>query len=113
MRRYPKASHKPGVMNKLEQDFAGLLQLSLRAGEIERWDFEPEKLRLADRTFYTPDFRVLDKDMTVIFYETKGFIRDDAAVKIKVAAEMHPYRFIMVHKDKQGWKYETIGREKQ
>jgi hypothetical protein len=38
----------------------------------------------------------------VEMHEVKGFWRDDALVKIKVAAAMHPYRFIAVQ-----WKSGT------
>ena len=50
----------------------------------------PVTLRLANGLTYTPDFMVtlpLPAGGAVItFYEVKGFMRDDAAVKLKVAA---------------------------
>jgi hypothetical protein len=95
-------------MNKTEAEFAALLETFRLAGEFERWDFEPEKLRLADRTFYTPDFRAIKPNGEIVFYEVKGFMRDDAAVKIKVAADIHPYRFILVKKIKGGWSYNEV-----
>ena len=73
-----------GVMNKTEQRYAFHLAGLRQAGQIARYDFEPVKLRLADRTFYTPDFRVIIPDGTIEFHEVKGFWRDDARVKIKV-----------------------------
>lgn len=89
---------RDGSMNKLESAFSIVLEARKRAGQIARWDFQPEKLRLANRTFYEPDFRVVQNDGEIVFYETKGFMEDDAAVKLKVAAEMHPYRFVLVKK---------------
>jgi hypothetical protein len=83
-------------MNKTEADYASHLELQKRAGVISEWAFQPEKLRLADRTFYEPDFRVIASDGTVEWHEVKGHWEDDARVKIKVAAELHPYRFIAV-----------------
>jgi len=56
-------------MNKLESAFSGWLEHERLAGCILRWDFEPEKLRLADRTYYTPDFRVVNHDGQIIMYE--------------------------------------------
>lgn len=94
--RYPRASKGPDGMNKTERDFSEILEIRRRAGIIDRWDFEPEKFRLADKTFYTPDFRVIMADMTVVYYEVKGFWEDDARVKIKVAAELHPFPFVAV-----------------
>ena len=101
---------EPGKMNGTEKVYADALELRLRAGEILRYDFEPEKLRLAKGTFYDPDFRVIMADGTMEFHEVKGgFIRDDAMVKIKVAAALHPYVFRMIKITKKGWVEEIIG----
>jgi hypothetical protein len=91
-----RQSHKPGEMNRTELKYSEYLTFLLRSGEILDWSFESEKLRLADRTFYTPDFMVMNKDKEIEFHEVKGFMRDDANVKIKVAAELHPYRFKLI-----------------
>ena len=94
-------------MNKTDRAYAQWLEVMRQAGAILRWDYEPEKLRLADLTYYTPDFRVIYPDGTVEFHEVKGFVRDDAMVKIKVAAEQHPYKFVMVRRVKGG-RWEVI-----
>lgn len=103
-------------MNKTERSYANHLELRRRAGEILRWDFEPEKLRLADRTFITVDFRVILPDGTVEFHDTKGskgagyFVREDAAIKLKLAAALHPYRFFVAWYLKgRGWQTKRIG----
>lgn len=101
--------YKPFVsMNQTESAYGFYLEALKRDGKIVRYDFEPVKLRLADATYYTPDFRVVAQDGTIEFHEVKGFWRDDARVKIKVAAEMHPYRFLAVKKTKSGWEHEEI-----
>jgi len=45
-------------------------------------------------------------------HEVKGFWQDDARVKIKVAADMYPFRFIAVKprakKDGGGWQTEAF-----
>jgi hypothetical protein len=77
-------------------------------GEIQAYRFEPIKLRLADRTFYTPDFMVI-RDDQIEFHEVKGFWEDDARVKIKVAAEMFPeFLFVAVMYKKREWTRETF-----
>lgn len=96
-------------MNKTEAAYAAILEARRLAGEIHRWDFEPVKLRLADRTYYTPDFRVILANMEVEYHEVKGFWRDDARVKLKVAAEQHPYRFVAVRLVHGQWQTEAIG----
>jgi hypothetical protein len=65
-------------------------------GEVLHYDYEPERLRLADNTYYVPDFRVLMADGTIEFHEVKAckasdafLCEDDARVKFKVAAEQH------------------------
>ena len=103
-----KATLRALAMNRTEQAWSKELSLRQTAGEIIRLDFEPEKLRLADNTFYTPDFRVVMADGTIEFHEVKGsnyqgyYCRDDAKVKIKVAAEQHPYKFMIVWKTRNG-----------
>lgn len=97
-------------MNKTESDYAMHLEILRAAGQVKRWDFEPAKLRLADKTWYTPDFRVVMSDDTIEFHEVKGFWRDDARVKIKIAAEHHPYRFVAVKRNGAGWQYEQISK---
>jgi hypothetical protein len=99
-----KATAVPRVMNKTEAAYASYLEGMRVAGHIIRWDYEPEKLRLADLTYYTPDFRVVYPDGAIEFHEVKGFVRDDAMVKLKVAAETHPYRFVMIKRLKGQWE---------
>lgn len=54
-------------------------------------------LRLANGLRYTPDVFVKCKDGNIDFYEVKGFMRDDAAAKIKFAAYAFPFwRFYLV-----------------
>src|SRR3972149_1959714 len=99
---------KAGAMNKTEAAYGQHLELLKRAGEVLWYRFEGLKLRLADNTFYTPDFAVLAKDFVMECQEVKGHWHDDARVKIKVAAAMYPFRFMAVQavaaKNGGGWK---------
>ena len=85
-------------MNRTEAEYGKLLALRREAGEVAWFLFEGVKLRLADNTFYTPDFAVMLKDGTLEMHDVKGFWEDDARVKIKVAADRFPFRFIAVKK---------------
>lgn len=107
-RAMARPRHVPGSMNKLERQFAAELAMRHVAGDIENWRFEAIKLRLAEKTFYTPDFSVVAKGGFVYLYEVKGHWEDDARVKVKVAAEMFPeFHFVGVTFDKRaGWQYE-------
>lgn len=103
---------KTGQLNKTETEYGRLLEMRKHAGEILWYRFDGMKLRLADNTFYTPDFAVMLADGTLECHEVKGHWMDDARVKIKVAAEMYPFRFIAVKakakKDGGGWSTEDF-----
>jgi hypothetical protein len=104
---------RDGSMGKLEKRYvAEVLDPQKLSGEVLEWAFEPENLRLADRTFYVPDFRVVKNDGTIEFHEVKGMWEAKARVKIKVAAELHPYRFVAVmvkrKRDGGGWSVEEF-----
>ncbi len=87
---------KTGERNKSEAAYESYLTGMLYLGEVMWFRFEGVKLRLADNTFYTPDFAVMRADGQLEMHEVKGFWEDDARVKIKVAAEQYPFRFIAV-----------------
>lgn len=103
---------KTGQANKTEQAYGDLLEARKIAGEVAWYRFEGVKLRLADNTFYTPDYAVMLTDGTLEMHEVKGFWQDDARVKIKVAAEMYPFRFVAVRvvakKNGGGWANEEF-----
>ena len=103
----------PAVRSSTEAQYEQVLAARLACGEIAWYRYEGVKLRLADATFYTPDYVVMLADSTMEVHEVKGFWRDDARVKIKVAAEMYPFRFIAVSqrpkRDGGGWEIEEIG----
>lgn len=97
-------------MNRLEARYALHLGALKRAGAILDYSFECLKLRLADRTYYSPDFMVINIESEVEIHEVKATAKgkplyeDDAIVKLKVVAEHFPFRFKMVWVDKdRGW----------
>lgn len=99
-------------MNKTEALYAALLEARKQAGEIVWFRFEGIKLRLADLTTYAPDFAVMLADNSIELHEVKGHWQDDARVKIKVAADQYPFRFIAVRpkpkRDGGGWAVEEF-----
>jgi hypothetical protein len=95
-------------MNKLEQDYAAYLHTLLLTGEIVSYQYEAVKFRLANRTFYTPDFMVVVDDR-IEFHETKGFMEEDANIKLKVVAERFPmFQFVLVRREKKVWILKEI-----
>lgn len=103
---------KTGELNKTELSYQQTLELLKHSGEVLWYRFEGLKLRLADNTFYTPDFAVMRADGTIECHEVKGFWQDDARVKIKVAADAYPFKFFAVKalpkKSGGGWEYEAF-----
>lgn len=98
----------PGEMNKLEIAYQEQLELRKLAGEIAWYAFEAIKFKLADKTYYTPDFLVMLENGLLEVHECKGFWEDDARVKIKVAAAMFPIAFIAATRVKGNWEMETF-----
>lgn len=103
---------KVGAMNKTEQAYASTLTQRQHVGEVAWFKFEGLKFRLADNTFYTPDFAVMLADGALEAHEVKGFWQDDARAKIKIAADMYPLRFVVIQalpkKLGGGWKVEEF-----
>lgn len=103
---------KAGQMNKTEAAYAQHLELLKQAGEIIWYKFEGMKFKLANNTFYTPDFTVQRANLVLEAHEVKGFWQDDARVKIKVAASEFPVKFIAVKaktkKEGGGWQVEEF-----
>lgn len=108
----------PGQMNRTEQAYFDHLSLLKAAGQIDWFAFEPVKFRLADMTYYTPDFMVILPCGAIEYHEVKGSWKaphqDDAKVKIKVAAELHWWATfksaeVVPKKSGGGWKITTFG----
>ncbi len=115
-KRFALGRLKTGQMNRTEAAYDLHLEVRTRAGEILWRKFEGLKFRLADNTFYTPDFVVMTARFELECHEVKGawaIYEEDAKVKVKVAAEMYPFRFIVVaprrKRDGGGWERREYG----
>lgn len=98
-------------MNKLESRYAAKLELDRQFGDVLWYAYEPVRLLLAKGAWYKPDFMVLSKDGLTHFVECKGFWRAAARVRIKVAADKYPYRFVAVQWIGGEWAYEEFGND--
>jgi hypothetical protein len=85
-----------------------MLRARQLTGEIAWFAFEAVTLKLADDTRYTPDFAVMLTNGTIEMHEVKGFMRDDARVKLRVAARLFPFVFRLARKTKDGWTEELV-----
>jgi len=108
----PRANTKARGMNKTEQAYAWELEARRQAGEILWWQFEGIRVRLADGAWYKPDFAVFSNGGVLSLHEIKGMWREAARVRIKVAAELHPFMFLALRKRRErdggGWDREEF-----
>jgi hypothetical protein len=118
--RYAKAYTKGAKtgMNGTEGAYKLALAVQKSKGEIEHYEYEPLTLKLADGVRYTPDFMVI-RDGIIELHEVKAgridksgnvkAITEDASrIKLKIAAEYYPFRFMLAVLSKQGWKVEEV-----
>ena len=107
----PRPRHQPGVMNKAEAEYAVMLDTRKADGEVLEYWFERFTFKIADDTRYTPDFIVMMPDGTLEAVEIKGFMEDDAFVKLKVFAEMFPFVVRLRTKKAKVWTERVLGAE--
>lgn len=101
----PRPTGNRRKMNKTEERYQEHLELLRVGGVIKSHLYESIGLRLADKTFYYPDFLVITD--CVEYHELKGHWEDDARVKIKVAAERYPwFLFKAIKANGENWEEE-------
>ena len=96
----------PKFRSKLEARFAGYLETLLHCGEILSWYYEPVKLRLGPRTWYTPDFATIPFPGipgNLLLYEVKGYMWSRDSVRLKVAREIYPIPILLAKWEKNEW----------
>jgi hypothetical protein len=95
----PKKSTDEEKLNKTERAYLHhLRRLGHNVG------IQNITLKLADDCRFTADFNYFDENGRWRFVDVKGFQREDALIKIKVAAREYPHLdFVIVKKDKLNW----------
>jgi hypothetical protein len=111
----PRIAPPKRGMNKWERAYAEHLNILIAAKEVRSWRFEAIRLRLADGAWFKPDFLVQPRHVhapghsRLEFHEVKGFWREAARVRIKVAAELYPeFVFIAVTRKGGEWVRERF-----
>lgn len=95
-------------MNSTERQYADLLEGRRLVGDILEWRYEPFNLRLADNTYYRPDFMVVTPECIEIHEVKGGFWQDDSRAKWKIAGEQFPmFRFVAAVRKKGEWQIEV------
>lgn len=110
--------HVPGEMNGTEKKFLEEVILPQKeTGEIREYWFEKFKFKLADNTWYTPDFVIQREDGELEVWEVKGGggWQDDARVKAKVMQSQFPLLLTgwtaQSKKQGGGWEKEEFFKE--
>lgn len=107
----PKAmdGDAPKYRSKLEARYAGYIEALKFAGEIRTIRYEAIRLEIAPKTTILPDFYVERPDRSCELHEVKGFMREDAWIKLKVAARQWPhYRWFLITRVKGQWVTKRI-----
>lgn len=82
--------------SKTEARFSHLLDNLKEEGRFKGWRYNDTKYRLADRTWYKPDFHLDIDDFRMVIIEVKGgFIAPQAKDRIKILADTSPHPFYL------------------
>lgn len=97
--------------NKTEAAFDAVLADLKRADRVLDYQFELLKWRLAPRTWLTLDFAVwLAPKGQLIGIDVKGYLEDDAAVKLKVLADRCRHLPVyLASRTRQRWEFRHVG----
>ena len=102
----------PGTMNKTEAAYGAHLEDRESRGEVLWYRFEGLTFKLAPDCRYTPDFLVMLPDGLMECHECKGFWAEDEKIKIRLAADLFPFRFVAMKKQAKkrggGWSREDF-----
>ncbi len=100
--------------SELEVEYNSRLKIMKLAGEIQDYWYHAIRLKVGGKgentrtSWYTPDFMVLTNDHTLEMIEVKGYKRNAEMVRIRAAADLYPYDFIVASKPKQSWIFERF-----
>lgn len=99
-----------GDLNNTEKSFAAYLQERQSAGAILWWKAHPFNVRLAEKTFYRPDFLCLMADMSLVIFEVKGsYTSEKGRMKVKLCAEALPvFKIIKASRKNGAWQFEEF-----
>ena len=95
--------------SKWEHEYAKRLDMLKAAGVVTSWRYEAHSFTIGAGAKYTPDFHVVFADERVEWHEVKGYRREAAMVRLKVAALAFPNEpFVLVTKVKGEWTFKHI-----
>lgn len=96
-------------LNKLERAFWERLQEAERTGHFMEVYEHAMKLRVIGNRWYHPDFMSVGLMGQVDLWETKGFMREDAELKLIAAAERFPcFSWVLVTRKARKWQCQYV-----
>lgn len=113
-KRFAKGSHptKRTGMTGTEKAYAAYLEGQRVLGVVEWFIYEGMKFALGGGAWFCPDFAVMLPSGDIELHEVKGYWDAAGRLRIKVASERYPFRFVGVtripKRDGGGWKREEF-----
>jgi hypothetical protein len=99
------------VRSAWEANYARYLNWLKAQGEIQKWDYEKETFEFEGikrgTRFYTPDFRVWNKDGAIEYHEIKGWMHPKGKTALKRMKKYHPHIKIVLIQQKE---YRALAR---
>ncbi len=115
----PKSIRRRGVPNPNEAAYGEHLELRRIVGEILGYAFEPDRFKIAEGAYWTPDWRIDENDLTFTYVDVKAWYRNQkrigvtqwAQLAIKCASTQYPqHRWCQSYRDELGdWKHKFYG----
>jgi predicted nuclease of restriction endonuclease-like RecB superfamily len=95
-----------------EANYARYLNWLVERGEIAEWKFEPDTFEFTEikrgNRFYTPDFKITNKDGSIEYHEVKGYMSEDSRIKLKrMAKYFSEIKLILIDKE----SYKVLSRQ--
>ena len=95
----------PGEMNRLEAEYAALLEARKREGTVLWYRYEAAKFRLTDTdamTTYSPDFLVQLSTGELVVVEVKGgWFPEHNRLKLKLLVDQYPFRVVLARRPRK------------
>lgn len=92
------------VRSSWEANYARFLNWLILIGEIKNWEYEADTFEFhaikRGSRFYTPDFKVTNKDDSIEYHEVKGWMDQKSQTKLNRMKKYYPkIKLVLIDKD--------------
>jgi hypothetical protein len=100
--------------SKWEANIALVLDFMVKQGEIKDWEYESQtfvfdKVEFGTRR-YLPDFKLINNDGTILFWEVKGYLDGRSKTKLRRMAKYYPeVKLVLIEKDEYNAYKKQLG----